>query len=99
MFIFLDESGDLGFDFNNLNTTKKFVITLLVCDNRAVVNQFSRAVLRAKKSKLRRSSWRFEELKGVLHHLRSKTIFSDIDLTRAGVYMRSFVTKNALTDI
>ncbi|MGC8604706.1 MAG: DUF3800 domain-containing protein [Desulfomonilaceae bacterium] len=75
MFIFLDESGDLGFDFNNLNTTKKFVITLLVCDNRAVVNQFSRAVLRAKKSKLRRSSWRFEELKGVSTSLKVKNYF------------------------
>ncbi|MGC8660075.1 MAG: hypothetical protein ACP5U1_13480 [Desulfomonilaceae bacterium] len=58
MFIFLDESGDLGFDFNNLNTTKKFVITILVCDNRAVVNQFSRAVLRAKKSKLLRAGFK-----------------------------------------
>jgi hypothetical protein len=75
MFIFLDESGDLGFDFNNENTTKKFVITLLVCDNRAVVNQFSRAVLRAKKNKLRRSSWRFEELKGVSTSLEVKHYF------------------------
>jgi len=33
MIIFLDESGDLGFDFNKPKTSCKFVITLLVCQN------------------------------------------------------------------
>jgi len=34
MFIFLDESGDLGFDFENKSPSQKFVITLLVCESR-----------------------------------------------------------------
>jgi hypothetical protein len=75
MFIFLDESGDLGFDFNHDNTTRCFVITLLVCDNRDVVNQFRRAVARTKRSKLRRTSRRFEELKGASTSLAVKDYF------------------------
>jgi hypothetical protein len=75
MFIFRDESGDLGFDFNNANTTKKFVIALLVCDNRPVVNQFKRAVSRSKKSKLRRTSGRLEELKGASTSIEIKEYF------------------------
>ena len=39
MIIFLDESGDLGFDFCKPKTSSKFVITLLVCDNRDAVDK------------------------------------------------------------
>ena len=35
MFIFLDESGDLGFDFDKAKTSRYFVITLLVCNDMA----------------------------------------------------------------
>jgi hypothetical protein len=33
MYIFLDESGDLGFDFTKRKTSKFFVMTLLVSEN------------------------------------------------------------------
>lgn len=33
MFIYLDESGDLGFDFQNKNSSTHFIITLLVFNN------------------------------------------------------------------
>ncbi len=35
MFIYLDESGELGFDITKGKTTKKVVITLLVCKSDA----------------------------------------------------------------
>lgn len=54
MFIYLDESGDLGFDFNKRKTTKKFVITLLVCTSETARKEFTKAVRRALKNKLNR---------------------------------------------
>ncbi len=44
MFIYLDESGDLGFDFKNKKSSQKFVITLLVCNKKAAVDNFKVAV-------------------------------------------------------
>ena len=43
MIIFLDESGDLGFDFSNPKTSRKFVITLLVCQSHDSVKGFRKA--------------------------------------------------------
>ncbi len=52
MFVFLDESGDLGFDFSNKRPSEKFVITLLVCDSKEVADGFRSAVKRTLKNKL-----------------------------------------------
>lgn len=52
MVIYLDESGDLGFDYGNKKPSKKFVITLLVCKNKRAVESFKRAVRRTLKNKL-----------------------------------------------
>ncbi len=52
MFIFLDESGDLGFDFAHKKPSQKFVITLLICHNKAAVDSFKTAVKRTLKNKL-----------------------------------------------
>lgn len=52
MFIYLDESGDLGFDFKTKRPSKKFVITLLVCDSKEAVDSFKTAVRRTLKNKL-----------------------------------------------
>jgi hypothetical protein len=52
MIIYLDESGDLGFDFVNKTPSQKFVITLLVCRNKDAVDSFKRAVRRTLKNKL-----------------------------------------------
>src|SRR5574337_1125955 len=51
MFIYLDESGDLGFDFSKKKTTKKFVITLLVCNSESARKEFAKAVRRTLKNK------------------------------------------------
>lgn len=67
MIIYLDESGDLGFDFAKAHTSKKFVITLLVCKDKRTADGFRKAVRRTLKNKLnqRKSSRRVViELKG-----------------------------------
>ncbi len=54
MIIYLDESGDLGFDFNGKNPSRKFVITILVCNGQNVSREFRKAVRRTIKNKLNR---------------------------------------------
>ncbi len=54
MIIFLDESDDLGFDFNGKNPSKKFVIIILVCSGQQVSKEFRKAIRRTIKNKLNR---------------------------------------------
>lgn len=54
MFICLDESGDLGFDFIKEKTTRKFVVTILVCNSVDARKEFRKAVRRTLKNKLNR---------------------------------------------
>lgn len=66
MIIFLDESGDLGFDLSKGGTSRKFVITLLVCQDNTVVRGIRTAVRRTLKNKLdhKKSGRTIHELKG-----------------------------------
>lgn len=66
MIIFLDESGDLGFDSTKKGSSKKFVITLLVCNSNATVQQIKFAGKRTLKNKLnhKNKSRTIHELKG-----------------------------------
>lgn len=67
MFIYLDESGDLGFDFSKRGTSRNFIITLLVCDNQAAIKAIKKAFDRTLKNKLKGKSKkdkRGKELKG-----------------------------------
>lgn len=78
MIIFLDESGDLGFDFNKPKTSQKFVITLLVCDSGETANSFRKAVRRTLKNKLnrnKRGSRIVQELKGAKTSISIKKYF------------------------
>lgn len=52
MHIFLDESGDLGFDFENKSPSKYFVITLLACSDKYTVDNFRSAVKKTLKNKV-----------------------------------------------
>jgi hypothetical protein len=52
LYIYLDESGDLGFDFSKAKTSRYFVITLLVCRSKQVQDGFKTAVNRTLKNKL-----------------------------------------------
>ena len=38
-YIYLDESGDLGFDFNKKKTSKNFVVTCLFIENRKPIEK------------------------------------------------------------
>ncbi|MBN4082566.1 DUF3800 domain-containing protein [Mariprofundus ferrooxydans] len=67
MIIFLDESGDLGFDLSKKGASRKFVIALLVCEDEAAARAIQIAVKRTLKNKLnhKKSKSRFvHELKG-----------------------------------
>lgn len=79
MIIFLDESGDLGFDFSKPMTSRKFVITLLVCDGKGVIDSLRKAVRRTLKNKLNRNKSGnsvAHELKGAKTTLAIKKYFS-----------------------
>jgi hypothetical protein len=54
MIIYLDESGDLGFDFVNKSPSQKFVITLLVCESHECSKLIGKAVKRTLRNKLNR---------------------------------------------
>ncbi len=77
MIIYLDESGDLGFDFDNKNPSEKFIITLLVCDNRTIARGFRKAVHRTIKNKLNRKKTKqqIQELKGAQTSIMVKQYF------------------------
>jgi len=67
MFIYLDESGDFGFDFKKRTTTKKFIITLLVSNTEVARREIDKAVKRTLKNKLNRKKKKariVSELKG-----------------------------------
>lgn len=78
MFIFLDESGCLGFDFTKKKTSKKFVITILVLQNIDTVGKVRKAVRRTLKNKLnaKKGNKRIvNELKGTRTALAVKEFF------------------------
>lgn len=77
MIIFLDESGDLGFDFSKPKTSRKFVITLLVCNSNDCTVGFRKAVRRTLKKKLNHcgSGRIVQELKGIGTTLAVKRYF------------------------
>jgi Protein of unknown function (DUF3800) len=78
LLIYLDESGDLGFDFNKPKTSKKFVITLLACDNTVTMRHFRKAVRRTLKNKLNHKNARSriaQELKRTRTSLTIKEYF------------------------
>lgn len=42
MYIFLDESGDLGFDFTNRRPSRFLIITMLTSSNSKLINKVRR---------------------------------------------------------
>lgn len=79
MFIYLDESGDLGFDFTKTKTSQYFVITILVCHQKHVVDGIATAVKRTLKNKLnhkKQNKRAISELKGSETTLTIKEYFS-----------------------
>ncbi len=54
MLVFLDESGDLGFDFTKGGTSRFFVITILVVENHEDRVRLFKAIERTIKNKVRK---------------------------------------------
>ncbi len=78
MIIYLDESGDLGFDFAHKRPSEKLVVTLLACDSGEVTRGFKVAVRRTLKNKLNSPGQRkrmVSELKGTNTTLQIKRYF------------------------
>ena len=79
MYIYLDESGDLGFDFSKAKTSRYFVITLLVCHSKQVQDGFKTAVNRTLNNKLNHkkiNKREVVELKGSQTSLAIKQYFA-----------------------
>lgn len=72
LIIYLDESGDLGFDFDNLNTSQFLVIALLVCYDTNTNANTLRSVKNTLKNKVSKNIY---ELKGSALALPIKKYF------------------------
>ncbi len=66
-YIFLDESGDLGFNLNKKKTSKFFVITLLFAENKRPIEKVVRKIHSELKKKHKRNI-------GVLHAVKEKPL-------------------------
>jgi hypothetical protein len=87
--IYLDESGDLGFDFTKRKTSRKFVITLLVSDDRETATQFKKAVRRTLKNKVNHKKKRkiVREMKGTqTRHEVKEYFFRNMPTTGWRIY-------------
>lgn len=85
MYIFLDESGDLGFDFDRQSSTH-FAITLLICENEKTFYSFKTAVKHTIRRKLNRQKKvdLATELKSTQTTLAVKKYFLDAVHKREG---------------
>lgn len=92
MYIFLDESGDLGFNFNNKKTSKYFVITVLVCQNRSALSIATKAAKKTLKNKLNKKSSRIkQELKGSETTIDIKSYFYKLINKEVGVSINAVI--------
>jgi hypothetical protein len=76
VFIYLDETGDLGFDFTKPKTTRFFVVTLLLVRHQEANTTVRKAIERTLKRKLPKTKkGRPSELKGSKTSLAVKRYF------------------------
>ncbi len=72
---YLDESGDLGFKFENQGTPRYFVITILACKSKSTIDQFKNAVRKTLKNKVNPKVAGSREFKGTHTELTAKKYF------------------------
>jgi hypothetical protein len=72
---YLDESGDLGFEFDNRSPSSHFIITLLVCDDQESAKAIKKAVEKTIKNKIQAKKCDNHELKGTRSSLSIKEYF------------------------
>ncbi len=75
MHIYLDESGDLGFEFNDRSPSSHFIITLLACDSPESVKAIKKSVEKTIKNKIYAKSHNVHEFKGTRSSLSTKAYF------------------------
>lgn len=76
MYVFIDESGDLGTDFDNKKPSKFFVITLLICETNQALKTIKKSIEKTLKRKLNCSSKSpKDEIKGTNTTLKIKQYF------------------------
>lgn len=104
-YIFLDESGDLGFDFTKKKTSKNFVITFLITENKDPIEKIVKKTFRSFTKKERKfhhgtlhAHKETEAIKRkVLNSLKDKDIqIITVYLNKKKVYTRLQETKHAL---
>ncbi|MCX7120861.1 MAG: DUF3800 domain-containing protein [Gammaproteobacteria bacterium] len=88
LIIYLDESGDLGFDFNNSKTSQYLVIALLVCYDDEASDNTMRAVRKTLKTKVSKNT---HELKGSFLALPIKKYFLDQMKKCSGWYLSAAI--------
>jgi hypothetical protein len=81
LFIYLDESGCLGFDFTKAKTSRYFVITLLVCNTKQAQDSFTTAVKRTLKNKLN-------------HKKVNKRVVSELKGSKTTLAIKQYFVKN-----
>ncbi len=100
MFVFLDESGDLGFDWSKKGTSRYFTVTVLICENKKAADGMRQAVKRTLKNKLnyKQSSRKHKELKSTNTTIGIKKYFYN-QLPEDGWYIYSVtLNKERVTD-
>lgn len=75
-YLYLDESGDLGFDFENKNPSKYFIICILLIKDRNCLKRITKAVQKTLYKKLKKPKKSFQwELKGSNIRFEIKSYF------------------------
>ncbi|MDP2586743.1 MAG: DUF3800 domain-containing protein [Candidatus Komeilibacteria bacterium] len=89
-YLYLDESGDLGFDFVNKKPSKFFTVTILALSNQSANRQLNKAVkvtLRRKLNRPKHQKRLVQELKGTGTTLEVKKYFyQKVKNIKFGVY-------------
>lgn len=78
MYIYLDESGDLGFNFTKQGTSKYFTIAVLVVENQTTIKMIAKAIKRTLSKKInhkRKGKNLISELKATDTSLSDKKYF------------------------
>ncbi|PIR37098.1 MAG: hypothetical protein COV35_10895 [Alphaproteobacteria bacterium CG11_big_fil_rev_8_21_14_0_20_39_49] len=77
MFVFLDESGDLGFDWSKKGTSKYFTVTVLICHNKNATDKIRQAIKKTLRNKINHKKPKrvSKELKGTGTTIEIKKYF------------------------
>ena len=89
MYIFLDESGDLGLDFNHKKSSRYFIITILAADD---FSNLKIAVKRTLKNKIKhKKNNSLTELKGSSTTLGIKEYFYKQLKNKKGWFLQTII--------